>query len=125
MNPNIPQKEKTYDDLFKEILETFPTHRIIAFLNSTFNHTMPADSAIEPLRTESNVESRRISDYILKVIEPDGVARYFHIEAQTGEDGRMAFRMVEYGLRFALQRAGTRHQAIHPRPAGPCRLCLG
>jgi len=108
MNPNIPGnvpasklKNKTYDDMFKETIETFPAHLIIAFLNSTFNHAMPPESVIEPLRTEFNAETRVTSDYILKVSEPDGTVRYFHMEAQTSND-RMAFRMIEYGLRFAL-----------------------
>jgi hypothetical protein len=100
---SVPVKEKTYDDMFKEILETFPPHMIIAFLNSTFGREMPPDSAIMSMRTESN---RTIADYILNVTEPDGTVRYFHIEAQTSNDRRrMAFRMVEYGIRSALERA--------------------
>jgi hypothetical protein len=55
------------------------------------------------MRTESK---RTIADYILNVTEPDGTVRYFHIEAQTSNDKkRMAFRMVEYGIRSALERA--------------------
>ena len=100
---SIPQKEKTYDDLFKEILETFPSHRVIAFLNSVFKRKMSLESVIEPLRTEFNAKSRLIADYFLKVTEPDGTAHYFHLEAQTGNDNRMVLRMVEYGVRFALQ----------------------
>lgn len=109
MNPNfsknIPQKEKSYDDIFKEMLGTFSSSHIIAFLNSTFKHHMSLKSIIEPLRTESNIGTRKIADYILKVTEPNDTVRYFHIEAQTSEDKTMAFRMVEYGIRFALDRA--------------------
>jgi hypothetical protein len=103
LNQNIPTKEKTYDDLFKEILETFQSHLVIAFLNSTFKHNMPPDSVITPLRTELNASTRITADYFLKVTEPDGTLHYFHMEAQTKNDNRMVFRMVEYGVRFALQ----------------------
>lgn len=111
MNPNKPKKpgvpltKKSYDLIFKEILETSSSSAVVAFLNSVFKHTMPPDSAVEPLRTESNAGSLTTSDYILKVTEPGGASRYFHIEAQTTNDRNMAFRMVEYGIRFALGRA--------------------
>lgn len=103
MNPPIPAKEKTFDDLFKEILETFSPHLVIAFLNSTFGRNMPPESLIEPMRTEMNSKSRITADYFLKVTEPEGAVHYFHLEAQTSNDKRMVFRMVEYGVRFALQ----------------------
>lgn len=102
---DIPQKEKSYDHIFKEILETFPSRYIIAFLNSVFKHNISLNSAVESMRTESNIGNRTIADYILKVTEPSGIIRYFHIEAQTSNDRGMAFRMVEYGIRFALERA--------------------
>jgi hypothetical protein len=104
--PDIPIKEKTYDDLIKEALETFSPKIVIAFLNSVFKHDMPPDSAVEPSGTESNKEKRTVADYTLKVTEPDGTVRYFHIEAQTSNDKRMALRMFEYGVRFALGHIG-------------------
>jgi len=111
MNANIPAdipvKEKTYDDLFKEFLETFPPHLVVAFLNSTFKHDMPAESKIESLRTELNDDNRVTADYFLKVVEPDETTHYFHVEAQTKNDNRMVFRMVEYGLRFAYLNSKT------------------
>jgi hypothetical protein len=101
----VPVKNKSYDDMFKEILETFPPHLIIAFLNSTFKHNMSLEGAVTSLRTESGIP-RTTADYILSVTEPNGNIRYFHIEAQTSNDNsRMAFRMVEYGIRNALERA--------------------
>lgn len=106
MNPQIPAKEKTFDDLFKEILETFPPHLVIAFFNSTFRRSMPPESMIESMRTEMNSGSRVTADYFLKVTEPDDTVHYFHLEAQTKNDSRMVFRMVEYGVRFALQHTG-------------------
>lgn len=102
---NIPKKKKSFDDIFKEILETFPPHHIVAFLNSTFKRGMSPDSAVEALRTESNTGHRTIADYFLKVTEPDHTVHHFHIEAQTGNDQTMAFRMAEYGIRFAMNQA--------------------
>jgi hypothetical protein len=98
----LPQKEKTFDHIFKELLETLSPPCIIAFVNSTFKHNMPLNSAVESMRTESNIGSRTTADYILKITEPDGKVHYFHAEAQTTNDNRMVFRMVEYGIRFAL-----------------------
>jgi hypothetical protein len=105
INVGIPIKEKTYDDIFKEILETFSPPIIIAFLNSIFGHNMPLNSTIEAHRTEFNQGSRTTADYFLKITDPDGTVRYFHIEAQTTNDNSMAFRMVEYTFRFALAQA--------------------
>lgn len=65
-------------------------HYVVAFLNSAFKHTIPAESKIESLRIEMNGQTRVTTDYFLKAIEPDGMMHYFHAETQVKNYNRMS-----------------------------------
>ncbi len=112
MNPNtpvgIPQTEKTYDHIFKEILETFSPPHIVAFLNSTFKHNMPPNSTIEPLRTESNngdlpmsvpdgMEDYRFAELCV-ILPPDGPLDMESLKAS--EDNYWPIRCLKQNAKF-------------------------
>jgi hypothetical protein len=94
--------EKTYAELFKEILESLSPALVIPFLNGTFRLQLSLESEIKP--AEILLEGPEPTG-MLKVTEPTGTIHCFHVSSPENKDCA-AFMQLEYAARIAVSGSG-------------------
>jgi hypothetical protein len=98
-----PQIQMDFDGAFKRFIGSLPDETIVRFINSAFGEDIPIDTPVDKMATETNdKDGRRTSDNYLRI-----GSHFYHIEAQSGEDNEIAFRMWEYGYRGASAHGRT------------------
>ena len=98
-----------YDDAFKTECIRHP-RLLIPVLRELFPGLPKGEIRILPLSGEHPVPekkpdgrehvSKRYTDFLFAIGK-----KYYHLEAQSGEDGRILLRLVEYDMRAAIERA--------------------
>jgi len=80
-------------------------HAVIRFLNSLFEKSLPLDSSVTYLETETVDDDMKkmIADTVLTVTVPDGTVEKFQIEVQIDNDESIVVRIFRYGLADALK----------------------
>jgi len=75
-------KNISYDGIFKELLDEFPSENIIGLINKLFELNHPKDSKVLKLSTEThNDGTERRSDMVLKIGDD-----MYHVELQSLSD---------------------------------------
>ncbi len=87
-----------FDDVFRTIAQKMPS-LLIPLINEVFGTKYVEDQEFEQLRNEHYEKfGKIITDSIIRI-----GGRLYHIECQSGKDGDMALRMVEYDFAIALE----------------------
>lgn len=89
-----------FDDVFRTIAEKFP-YMFIGLINEFFHTDYPEDTAYKELKNEHYTKNGKVVTDALFEIQ----SHLYHIECQSGKDGRMVLRMFEYDVAIALENA--------------------
>ena len=106
-----------FDDVYRTITQKLPK-LMIPLINEVFGTEYDPEDRLEQLRNEHlEVEGKLITDSIFSI----GGHKY-HIECQSGYDGRMTLRMYRYDMAIALESADTGGEGISIRYPESCVL---
>ncbi len=97
--PNEAQNSTIFDDVFRTIAQKMP-FLLIPLINEVFGTEYSDKQEFEQLRNEHYEKfGKVVTDSIIRI-----VGHLYHIECQSGRDGSMAVRMIEYDFAIALER---------------------
>lgn len=119
MSENKIQNNKgnPYDDVFRTMVNDCK-RLLLPVLNEMFHYSYDGDEKIELLPTERYLHNingksqRRGTDSAFRVIDKNGYERNFIIECQSTPDNSMSVRILEYGIKFAIDNANTNENKI-------------
>ncbi len=106
-----------FDDVFRTMVNDCK-RLLLPVLNEMFHYSYEGDEEIEFLPTERYLHNlddkseRRGSDSAFKVTGKDGYERNYIIECQSKPDNSMAVRILEYGIKFAIDNADKEKNKI-------------
>lgn len=87
-----------FDDVFRTIAQKMP-FLLIPLINEVFKTNYTEDQKFEQLRNEHYEKFGKIvTDSIIRIGK-----HLYHIECQSGRDGSMVLRMVEYDFAIAIE----------------------
>lgn len=89
-----------YDSIFKKVMTLSP-RAVVSFINGLYGTDYPLDSYIGYNWTESHDRNlqRTLADVILTIDHQNS----YHMEAQTGDDSDIVFRVYQYGFHHAAR----------------------
>ena len=87
-----------FDDIFRTMVENFP-ELIVAIINEVFGTDYPDDVEVLQYRNEHMEPGGKIITDSVLLIQ----GHFYHIECQSGNDGRMVIRMIAYDIAVALE----------------------
>ncbi len=97
--PNEAQNSTIFDDVFRTIAQKMP-FLLIPLINEVFGTEYSDKQEFEQLRNEHYEKfGKVVTDSIIRI-----GGHLYHIECQSGRDGSMAVRMIEYDFAIALER---------------------
>lgn len=89
-----------FDDVFRTIAEKFP-QMFIGLINEVFHTDYPENITCKELKNEHYTKNGKvITDALIEI-----QSHLYHIECQSGKDGRMVIRMFEYDVAIAMENA--------------------
>jgi hypothetical protein len=116
--PATPEsRAKLFDSIFKKLMMESSPPAIVRFINGLFWKNHPTDSKVlaAPVESVKDDLSKNFTDMVITIGDSD---RYV-IEAQTGNDNTMAYRILDYSVQQSRVRSGeTAYTAtLHLPPA--------
>ena len=107
-----------FDDVFRTMVNDCQK-LLLPVLNEMFHYSYEGSEQIDFLPTKRflhNIDDKsekRDSDSAFRVIDKNGNKRDFIIECQTNPDSSMAVRILEYGIKFAIDNAEKSKEKVN------------
>jgi hypothetical protein len=103
--PATPEsRAKLFDSIFKKLMMESSHPAVVRFINGLFWKDHPTDSKVHATPVESVKDdlSKNFTDMVITIGDSDK----YVIEAQTGNDNAMAYRILDYSVQKSLVKSG-------------------